>query len=140
MNVKRLNPLSLAAITLALAAGAANSAASDAVLESFERMLAHEPGRGVPVSTMAAQADPLIEAMVVPLRDGIRRAPSPPADPVAESFARMLSHTPSTHVPPVPDGLGADPLVAAMVEPLRQWLADSAAATRRATAANRRRR
>jgi hypothetical protein len=134
MNVKHLNASSLAAVAFVLIAGAANCAASEGVLESFERMLTHEPGRGVPLASAQVTADPLVEAMVVPLRDGIRPAPPRAADPVAESFARMLAHVPSTHVPPVPAGIGADPLIAAVVEPLRQWLAGNGAAERQAIA------
>ena len=42
-------------------------------------------------------------------------------DPVALSFERMLNHTPVTTAPAVPANFGTDPLIAAMVEPLRQW-------------------
>jgi hypothetical protein len=120
MKDTRLNTLAQALAVLALAAGAASSAAGDAALNSFERMLAHQPSTHTPPTAAGAGADPLVEAMVVPLRGGVRQVPVRPADPVADSFARMLAHTPSTHVPPVPAGFGADPLVAAMVEPLRR--------------------
>jgi hypothetical protein len=52
------------------------------------------------------------------------------ADAVADSFARMLAHEPNRVAPAVPAGLGADPLIAAMAEPLRQWLAQPDAAPR----------
>ncbi|MBK6294855.1 MAG: hypothetical protein IPF55_11630 [Rhodoferax sp.] len=42
-------------------------------------------------------------------------------DPVALSFERMLKHTPVTTAPAVPANFGTDPLIAAMVEPLRLW-------------------
>jgi hypothetical protein len=137
MSAKPLNTSSLAVVAFALLAGTVNCAASDAALDSFERMLAHQPGRSAPVVSVHAEVDPLIEAMVVPLRDGIRRSPLHAADAVAGSFARMLAHTPGANLPPVPAGIGPDPLIAAVVEPLRQWQAESVAAARYAAAVSR---
>jgi len=44
-------------------------------------------------------------------------------DPVRASFQRMFDHAPSAARPALPDREPADPLVAAMVEPLRQRVA-----------------
>jgi len=44
-------------------------------------------------------------------------AASAHADPVAGSFARMLAHQPTAVMSPAP--AGTDPLIAALVEPLR---------------------
>jgi hypothetical protein len=56
---------------------------------------------------------------------------------VAGSFARMLAHTPGAHLPAVPAGIGPDPLIAAVVEPLHQWQDESVAAARHAAAVRR---
>ena len=117
----------LVAVALALAAGTANCYASDAIEGSFQRMLSHEPASAA-VAALAAPADPLIEAMVVPLRDGFR-TPLYAVDPVAGGFARMLAHTPNPVSPPVPAGAGVDPLVAAMIEPMRRSFAEGEAPT-----------
>jgi hypothetical protein len=49
-------------------------------------------------------------------------------DPLAASFARMLRHAPSGHVPPLPVATSPDPLIEAVVLPLvqsnREQLAD----------------
>jgi hypothetical protein len=100
---------------------AGNCLAADAAADSFERMLAHQPGRGVPAA-QRAEVDPLLQAIVIPLREGAPRSMARP-DAVADSFARMFAHEPNRVAPAVPAGLGGDPLIAAMVEPLRQWLA-----------------
>ncbi|MCC7215603.1 MAG: hypothetical protein IT517_02445 [Burkholderiales bacterium] len=55
------------------------------------------------------------------------------ADPIAESFSRMLAHPPSAAAPAVPSGMGPDPLTDALVVPLRQRLSASAAGTHVAT-------
>jgi hypothetical protein len=51
------------------------------------------------------------------------------ADPVRDSFDRMFNHEPSRATPMLPADAGTDPLIAAMVEPLRQWFAQIASAT-----------
>lgn len=122
-----------AAVALVLLLGTVNCLASDNASESFDRMLAHQPGRGTKVPVAGVDADPLIEAIVIPLREGVQR-PVATAVPVAESFARMLAHAPSPIAPSVPANLGPDPLIAAMVEPLRQWLTEGAATAHFASA------
>jgi hypothetical protein len=123
-----LKPLR-AVVALALLLGSVNGLAADAVVESFDRLLAHQPGPTKPVITADRDADPLIHAMVIPLRDPVRDSPAALAYPIAESFARMLAHTPGTVAPPLPPHTGPDPLIVAIVEPLRQSLSESAAAT-----------
>lgn len=48
-------------------------------------------------------------------------------DAVAAGFQRMLDHSPSSARPPTPAGEPADPLLQAMVLPLRQRASDSSA-------------
>ena len=127
MNAKT----SFSAIALALLCSSTNALAGDPVVESFDRMLSHRPNEVMPTRPLPSAADPLVDAIVVPLRDGVVR-PIVPADPVAESFRRMLTHTPNHVAPPVPNDLGSDPLLAALVEPLREWLAQGARVSRHA--------
>lgn len=54
------------------------------------------------IATMTAQAGP------------------PAADPVVLGFERMLNHEPNTLAAPIPAGFEADPLIVAMVDPLRR--------------------
>ena len=103
-------------VSLALALASAPSLAGDPVRESFDRMLTPHAANAAPHVAATGTADPLIAALVVPLRDGVW--PSAHIDPVAESFARMLNHEPSRLAPPIPAGSGVDPLIAAMVWPL----------------------
>ena len=42
------------------------------------------------------------------------------SDPARASFDRMLAHLPATHSPARPAAQADDPLVAALVEPLRE--------------------
>ncbi len=93
-------------------------AADGSLTQSFDRMLGHTPAASAVASPAGQVADPLIAAMVLPLRDGIA-APRPRHDAVLAGFTRMLQHTPSSHTPAVPASVGADPLQLAMVEPLR---------------------
>ncbi|HRC39529.1 MAG TPA: hypothetical protein PK420_15755 [Rubrivivax sp.] len=75
-----LNTLSLqtrsASIALALAMAAGTCLAQDGAAASFERMLAHQPATHQPVTAAQRDTDPLVAALVVPLRDGIRRQPA----------------------------------------------------------------
>lgn len=104
---------------LALALTSLNGQADDEVRRSFDRMLAHEAAPATQAAPAAAPADPLVAALVVPLRDGVwPREPAADADPVVASFSRMLNHEPSSHVPALPADAGTDPLVAAVVLPL----------------------
>lgn len=58
-------------------------------------------------------------AVADPQRDGATPArTSRPADPVLDSFARMLAHEPSWNTPSLPEGASTDPLIAAVVWPL----------------------
>lgn len=128
MNAKT----SLIAATLALLLGSAGALAHDGVAASFERMLTDDRSGVAAVSAPPADGDPLVEAMVVPLRDGVPRRHAQ-ADPVLESFQRMLTHTPNWTAPLAPSGFGPDPLAAALVEPLREWLAQAALSSRLAS-------
>lgn len=90
---------------------------ADPVVDSFDRMLAHAP-TATPVARPAEPADPLIAALVAPLRDGHAASVAARADdPVLASFDRMLRHEPTHTRAPVP--AGTDPLVAALIVPLR---------------------
>ena len=113
-----------AIVTTLLTMGAAQAQASDPVRASFDRMLDHAASTGaiaVP-ATFSAGDDPLMAAMVLPLRAGT--APAQPAwasqDAAGASFERMLAHLPATHNPARPAAQADDPLVAALVEPLRE--------------------
>lgn len=131
MKLKSLRKLSSLSIVLSCLGGTA-AQADDAVARSFERMLEQRSIPAPAVRPGRAELDPLQAAIVIPLRDGVGRpAASAPADPVLHSFERLFSHVPNPVAPPVPAGLGDDPLMAAMVEPLRTWLAGEAAATPR---------
>jgi hypothetical protein len=110
--------LKLGCVAAALMAASSHSMAFDSLRASFERMLDHEPAAMSAAATPGAPADPLIAAMVLPLRDGVWPVPAVASDPVAQSFARMLAHGPSRHSPARPAAEGADPLIAAVVLPL----------------------
>lgn len=95
----------------------AAAAHADPVTDSFERMLTHAPA-AVAVARPVEPADPLVAALVAPLRDGYATTVAARADdPVRASFSRMLDHAPTHTRAPVP--AGTDPLVAALVVPLR---------------------
>lgn len=133
MNQNRPLQASSLVVALGLLLGACDGVAADEVAGSFDRMLAHQPAVSAPITAADREQDPLLQAVVIPLRDGVRHA-SAKADPIADSFARMLAHTPNPAAPAVPSHLGPDPLIAAMVVPLREWFAESAAQTRVARA------
>jgi hypothetical protein len=115
MSAQQLSPWSTSvALTLLLAA--APGFAADGVRAGFERMLAREPAAAVHPAAAQELADPLIAAVVVPLRDGWW--PERRVDAVVESFARMLNHEPNWITPPLPADAGTDPLITAMVWPL----------------------
>jgi hypothetical protein len=118
MFAKLQQSLKIAGLAAALAAAASPSMAFDPLRASVERMLADEPVAARPAAVPAGQDDPLLAAIVLPLRDGAKPAGGELANPVAASFPRMLRHEPSRHVPPLPQGAGADPLIAAVVLPL----------------------
>jgi hypothetical protein len=119
MSATPQSSLKIGCVVVALALASSSGLAADPVRASFDRMLAHEPmPAGGPAATRGP-ADPLIAALVVPLRDG--EHPSPPAAPtdsVTESFARMFNHEPNRTPPAPPESAGADPLIAAVVWPL----------------------
>jgi len=117
---------SLIVAAAALSLGTASVAANDAAVEEIEPLPAHLRSAGVPAAPVQPVADPRIRAAVLPPRGGLKSS-APDADPVAESFARMLTHRPHAAAPAIPSGLGADPLIGAMVEPLRQGPVGSAA-------------
>jgi hypothetical protein len=82
-------------------------------------MLAVEPASAGAPAVPIGPADPLIAALVVPVREGTTSIrTNRPSDPVLESFARMLAHEPNWATPALPQGAGADPLIAAVVWPL----------------------
>ena len=107
-------------LMLALQALAASGARADAVHDSFDRMLAH-PATPMSAAHPAEPADPLRAALVEPLRDAqvrsVARAPRADDDAIVGAFARMLAHEPTPLTAAVP--AGTDPLVAALIEPLR---------------------
>lgn len=105
-------------VAAALVLASSHSMAFDPLRAGFDRMLADEPVAAQPAAIAAAPADPLVAAIVLPLRDGVWPPHAVTGDAVAESFARMLQHEPSRHVPPLPDAAAADPLIAAVVWPL----------------------
>lgn len=126
-----------AAATALLATGLAQ--AQDPVRAGFDRMLDHTACTcvaAVPAQASAAH-DPLLTAMVLPLRDGM------PAlavnwtrqDAAGASFERMLAHEASSHRPAMPQPAMEDPLVLALVEPLRESLIAEARARRTEVAA-----
>jgi hypothetical protein len=137
MKANYLPTPSMAAVAIAMLLGTADCLAADSVAESFDRMLTHAPVRGVPLASFRSDVDPLVAALVVPLRDGVQPRGSAvgaaaPADPVAQSFERLFAHRPTAMSSSVPARFGADPLHVAMVEPLRDSLARSAATTNHA--------
>ena len=120
-----VKPLLQAVVALAIAGASGTALAADPVRASFDRMLAVEAAPTLQAAAPRDECDPLVAAIVVPLRDGwAGRVPvvtaGPAADPVAEGFARMLNHEPSRFAPTRPEGLGADPLIAAIVLTLLQ--------------------
>ncbi len=123
-----------ASIALCLAMAAGTCLARDGAAASFERMLSHQPATHQPVTAVQHDADPLVAALVVPLRDGLQRLPMFAAnDPLAQSFARLFAHQPNAIAPALPSGSGPDPLVAALIEPLRDGPAAAAASRRLAS-------
>ena len=111
--------LKIGCVALALAFANSSGAAEDPVRVSFDRMLTHAPAPASAPAGASAAADPLVAALVVPVRDGTRPAgPASATDPVAESFARMFAHEPSRHTPALPESASVDPLIAAVVWPL----------------------
>lgn len=133
MNARRPLKRSFAVAALGLLMATANGLAADGVAESFDRMLAHQPAPSAPVTGADRSADPLQQAMVVRLYERSQSPSATAVDPVAESFARMLAHTPDSRRPSVPTKLGPDPLFAAIAVPVRQWLAESATTPRLAS-------
>lgn len=116
MSVKPVLSVVLIAAVLPLLGAPAH--AGDEIQQSFDRMLAPREGRAARAVAPSGPADPLIAAVVVPLRDGVW--PAMPADPALASFARLFRHEPNHVAPTVPAGEPADPLIAAVVRPLLQ--------------------
>ncbi|MCW5634075.1 MAG: hypothetical protein KIT17_12140 [Rubrivivax sp.] len=108
-------------VAAAMVMASSHGMAFDPLRDSFERMRAHEaspPPAACAAAVPGAPADPLVAAMVLPLRDGVWPGRAPADAPVLASFTRMLRHAPSRHVPPLPATAGTDPLIAAVVWPL----------------------
>ncbi|MCC6377239.1 MAG: hypothetical protein IT519_00340 [Burkholderiales bacterium] len=122
MNNPLLRAAALAAVAFLLFAATAEATVRDPLREGLERMLGEEASRSLPTASAPSPdcSEPSLEPLLVRLCEDIRRSPLSSPDPVSESFVRMLLHTPSRHVPPLPAGVGVDPLVEAMVEPLRR--------------------
>lgn len=116
--IKRPSFIAFTTIAFALALASGPSLAGDPVSESFGRMLTPHAATASHANVAPGPADPLIAAVVMPLRDGVW--PAVRVDPVAESFARLLNHEPNCAAPPVPAGSAVDPLIAAVVRPLLQ--------------------
>jgi hypothetical protein len=110
---------SLTVAALVWGIGIATGVAGGLAVAGVQRMRTHQPDAPAASTAVQVDAGPQLDTIVVPLRDGVRRGARQP-DAVADSFDRMLSHTPNRVAPPVPSGLGTDPLAAAMVEPLRE--------------------
>ncbi|HMQ73587.1 MAG TPA: hypothetical protein PKD25_13790 [Rubrivivax sp.] len=114
--------VALIALTFAAAAQA------DPVMDSFDRMLTHAAAT-MAGARPAEPADPLVAAMVEPLREA--RGPAAVhvaaagGDAIRASFDRMLQHEPTPLAARVPQG--TDPLVAALIEPLRDGSSPSGA-------------
>lgn len=125
---------SLSLIALVWGVGAAIGLAGGLAVAGVQRMRADPSSAHAPSTTVQADAEPRVGAIVVPLRDGVRRRARQP-DAVADSFDRMLSHEPNRVAPPAPSGIGPDPLTAAMVEPLRESFSRGAATVQQASAA-----
>ncbi|MBI3154129.1 MAG: hypothetical protein HYZ20_01830 [Burkholderiales bacterium] len=106
----------VALIALSFAA----AAHADPVMDSFDRMLTHAAAT-MATARPAESADPLVATMVEPLREAHRAGAVHVAatgdDAVRASFDRMLQHEPTPLAARVP--AGSDPLVAALIEPLR---------------------
>jgi len=66
----------------------------------------------------AFEPSALVGALVAASPEAARRNP-PAADPVTLGFVRMLEHPPTRTSPPIPAGSDIDPLVAAIVVPIR---------------------
>ncbi|MCG3188449.1 MAG: hypothetical protein LKCHEGNO_00439 [Burkholderiaceae bacterium] len=119
MNATLASSFGIGCLAAALACAASPGFAADPLRDSFDRMLAPRFAAAHAPAVPQGPADPLTAALVVPLRDGATRAAaSHPSDPVAESFARMLSHEPHWAAPALPAGTGTDPLIAAVARPL----------------------
>jgi len=118
MYAPLITTLKTGLVAAALLAASSPGLAFDPLHASFERVLAAEPAAVQAIVLPGGPTDPLMAALVLPLRDGVWPAQAVTGDPVADSFARMLQHQPSRHVPPLPGEEVADPLIAAVVLPL----------------------
>ena len=95
--------------------------AEDAINAAFERMFNHEPAAMAPAATALYRGDPVAIAIAATLSDSQHALPAavPLADdPLVASFQRMLTHTLTPTMPPVPPGFDVDLLTVAVVQPL----------------------
>lgn len=124
MNARHFSAAALAAVAFSLVCATAQAAVRDSLREGLERVLGEEASRALPTASAPAPdcAERSLEPLLLRLCEDIRHSPLSSPDPVSEGFVRMLLHTPSRHVPPVPASVGVDPLIAAIVEPQRRWL------------------
>jgi hypothetical protein len=98
-------------------------------------MLNHAPAMTAP-SARPDDADPLLHALVIPLRESLSNSASavPAARPLGDAsydslvagYVNMLNYTPSITSARATQNGTADPLYEAMVVPLRDWLAAGA--------------
>ncbi|HQU50258.1 MAG TPA: hypothetical protein PLM09_14220 [Casimicrobiaceae bacterium] len=103
-------------IALILIAGV-TSARADTGVEN--RIDSRPPAAGSSsIQPEAFGTSALVDALVAASPDAARRNP-PASDPVTLGFVRMLDHEPTRTAPPVPGCSEVDPLVAAIVVPIR---------------------
>lgn len=119
--MNRIASIAAAIVAAAAAVASPNAAAESQVADSFERMLAHQPHRGLTATTVQAERDPLVTAVALPLLRQTSVAPRLAAaapDPIAASFERMLGHQPHQGLTATTVQAERDPLIAAIVLPL----------------------
>lgn len=103
-------------IFLILAAGVTTATADVRVDDRADARTAGTASSSVQPEAFGTSA--LVEALVAASPEAARRNP-PASDPVTLGFVRMLDHEPTRTAPPVPGCSEVDPLVAAIVVPIR---------------------
>lgn len=131
-----MNRIALTTIALIASVCAASAAAADPAAASFTRMFEHQPHHGPTATTVLAERDPLAGAVASSMQRGTARESvrTAAADPVADSFARMLGHQPHYGATATAQQADRDPLITAVVLPL---LRDQVVETRIAGAVRR---
>lgn len=124
MNRKAITiPLLACALAMNAAARAESAAATDPVRTSFERLLDSRPAPGTTTPLNVTRSDPLLQHLEAALAGTVATPPAPvasstaerivaapPADPLADSFQRMLGHEPTTHSTQIAGAAVDDPL------------------------------